>query len=81
MNARQSSGVRNIATPNEHRSATATVNGSARMNSPTVPGSSRPNGRKLATMVSVAPSTGPARSLAERHAASGRATPSSRSST
>jgi hypothetical protein len=81
MNARQSSGVRNIATPYEQRSATATVNGSARMNSPTVPGSSSPSGRKLATMVSVAPSTGAARSLAERQAASARGTPSSSSST
>src|SRR5439155_19996740 len=80
MNARQSTGVKSIATTYEQASDTDTVIGRVRMNSPVEPGS-RESGRNDAMMVNVAVRTGTARSLAERQAASERGTPSSRSST
>ena len=80
MKVRHSRGVRKMATRKDTERATATVSGRARMNSPELPVRIT-RGRKEATIVRVAVSTGTSTSVAERQAASGLGTLWSSSST
>ena len=74
MKKRHRSGVRSIATANEHANPIVTARGSPRMNSPGDPDSVI-NGRNDAMIVNVAARTGTAISVADLHAASSRETP------